>query len=207
MYSYGSRSNSQACQDLFVLEMLKGKRNGTFLEIGANSATENSNSVVLETDFDWRGLLVEYDRSFEREYRQLRKSPYIIADARSVDYKDRLKDFPANIDYLQIDLEAENRSTLDVLEKLDREVFPEYKFATVTFEHDIYRGDFFDTRKISREIFSRNGYRLLFPDVSFRGNSFEDWYVHGDLVDYSTDTKADLPKDCVEIIKFIQGKV
>jgi hypothetical protein len=90
------------------------------------------------------------------------------------------------LDYLQIDLDADNRSTLDVLELLDKTVFDKYKFATVTFETDIYRGDFFNTRALSREIFKRRGYELIFPDVRvfWEGDykPFEDWYIHPELV-------------------------
>jgi FkbM family methyltransferase len=92
-----------------------------------------------------------------------------------------------NIDYLQIDLEVNNKSTLDVLNVFDSSIFDKYKFATVTFEHDIYTGDWFNTRNISREIFKKNGYILVFPDVIvYHGNGygpFEDWYVHPELVD------------------------
>ena len=90
---------------------------------------------------------------------------------------------PLSIDYLQIDLEANNGSTLKTLEKLDNEILDTYKFATVTFEHDIYTGDHFNTRSVSREIFERRGYVRVFSDVSNGGNAFEDWYVHPELVD------------------------
>ena len=62
-------------------------------------------------------------------------------------------------------------------------IFQEYKFATVTFEHDIYTGDNYNTRLLSREIFLNRGYVLVFPDVRSCQNAFEDWYVHPDLVD------------------------
>ena len=88
----------------------------------------------------------------------------------------------------------ENRSTLDVLEKLNKTVFDKYKFATVTFEHDMYAAyyDFFltryyiDTKNRSKEIFQKRGYILLFEDVMFDdkyNRKFEDWYVHPELVD------------------------
>ncbi len=60
-----------------------------------------------------------------------------------------LMDAPKNIDYLQIDLEVCNRSTLTTLELLDNTIFNEYKFATVTFEHYIYASDRFNTRLAS----------------------------------------------------------
>jgi hypothetical protein len=181
---------SQACQDTFVESALKQKRDGFFVEIGSNHPITHNNTYLLESVYGWKGLMVEYDSSFAPLYRAHRpRSLHQINDARSVDYK-RILDvnlFPKNIDYLQVDLDVNNRSTLDTLLLLNSTVFPEYTFATVTFEHDIYSGNFFDTRRISREIFARRGYELVFPDVSvyWQGGykPFEDWYVHPTLVD------------------------
>ena len=91
---------------------------------------------------------------------------------------------PLSLDYLQIDLEVHNGSTIQTLQKLDNEIFDIYKFATVTFEHDIYGTNFDDTRLKSREIFKKRGYVCVFEDINNQGiNPFEDWYVHPDLVD------------------------
>ena len=181
---------SQALQDLFAIRVLKNKTNGTFVEIGSNHPITGNNTYLMESKFNWKGLLIEYDRSFEQLYKDLRpNSIYRIGDARLVDYRGILDEnqFPSNIDYLQIDLDVDNKSTLDTLLLMDNTCFDKYKFATITFEHDIYRGNFFDTREISREIFKKRGYELVFPDVAvfFEGRHcpFEDWYVHPDLVD------------------------
>ena len=87
------------------------------------------------------------------------------------------------MDYLQIDLEANNGSTIRTLEKLDLEVLDNYKFATVTFEHDIYHTNYGNTRSKSRDIFAKRGYVCVFQDVHNDGMPYEDWYVHPDLVD------------------------
>ena len=89
------------------------------------------------------------------------------------------------MDYLQIDLEAWNGSTINTLKLLDETIFDEYKFAVVTFEHDIYRGDHFDTRNTSREIFKKRGYICVFEDICNGENPYEDWYIYPDLVDMS----------------------
>ena len=135
-----------------------------------------------------------------------KRSLYVIRDARNVDYLKIFEtyNFPKNIDYLQIDLEVDNKSTLELLFLLDKTLFNEYKFATVTFEHDIYRGDFFNTREISRNIFESRGYVLVFPDVKVINNGyepFEDWYVHPDLVDmeYVNKIKTTESLNCDEI--------
>ena len=46
------RNYSQAYQDMFVLTMLNGKRNGTYLEIGAMDAKFINNTFLLETMFE-----------------------------------------------------------------------------------------------------------------------------------------------------------
>ncbi|MFY7728502.1 MAG: hypothetical protein ACOVRN_03185 [Flavobacterium sp.] len=181
---------SQAHQDAFVLNVNGYKRNGTFVEIGSNHPIEHNNSYILESSYNWSGLLVEYDKSFGPMYDLHRpRSLYCLQDARTVPYREILdtRGFPNNIGYLQIDLDVNNKSTLDTLILLNDTVFDKYKFASVTFEHDIYTGDYFDTQRISRKIFSDRGYVLVFPDVSVMWEGsykpFEDWYVHPDLVD------------------------
>jgi hypothetical protein len=186
-------SFSQTHQDLFALYMNRKKTNGTFLEIGANHPISNNNTYLLESNYQWKGLMIEYDPYFEPLYKLDRPlSFYQIQDATKVDYKGLLEkhSFPTHIDYLQIDLDVDNKSTLDTLVLLDNTVFDHYTFATVTFEHDIYRGDYFHTRNLSREIFKKRGYELVFPDVLVYWEGgykpFEDWYAHPDLIDIRT---------------------
>jgi hypothetical protein len=185
MHSY-----SQAAQDLFVEAVTNGKENGYFLEIGANHPEIHNNTYLLEKKYNWKGLMVEYDKSFEPLYKKYRpNSFYVLDDARVVNYRLLLDtyNFPENIDYLQIDLDVNNKSTLDTLLLLNNTVFDKYKFATITFEHDIYTGNYFDTQTISRKILMDRGYVLVFPNVSvlWEGSykPFEDWYVHPELVD------------------------
>ena len=156
------QTSSQAFQDVFVYTMTNRKRNGTFLEIGANHPITTNNTYVLESNLKWRGIMIEYDAQFRNLYTDLRPlSTFVINDATKIDYLQLLEqgNFPKEMDYLQIDLDVDNRSTLTTLELLDKTVFDHYKFATLTFEHDIYRGDFFETRKISRDILQSRGYK------------------------------------------------
>ncbi len=177
--------NGQVLQDKFVVSVLKNKQNGYFLEIGSNHPKLINNTYILEKELNWKGIMVEYDQSWIPLYKLERpNSSYIINDATQINYNDILKqnNAPKNIDYLQVDLEVCNRSTLTTLELLNNTIFNEYKFATVTFEHDIYDGDKFNTRLASREIFSNRGYILVFPDVRNGQHAFEDWYIHPNLV-------------------------
>jgi hypothetical protein len=186
MINYILNYNSQVGQDKFVLSILKNKKNGYFIEIGSNDPKLINNTFILEKDFDWFGIMVEYDGKWLQSYKDTRpNSIHVIADATKIDYKTLFVNnkVPHNIDYLQIDLDVCNRSTLDTLELFNNTIFDNYKFATITFEHDIYSGDHFNTRQTSRNIFLKRGYILVFPDVKNGSNAFEDWYVHPDLVD------------------------
>jgi hypothetical protein len=182
-----NKSNSQAGQDCFVLSCLKHKTNGVFLEIGANDPISwSNNTYVLEKDYNWTGLMIEYESRFEHLYKIHRSnSKYLIQDATTIIFSSVLDTlhFPKIIDYLQIDLDVNNQSTIQTLKNINTQLMDQYKFATVTFEHDIYTGDFFNTRIRSREIFANRGYIRVFSDVKYLGQAFEDWYVHPDLVD------------------------
>jgi hypothetical protein len=197
--------NGQIAQDLYVLKCTNYKHNGTFLEIGSNDPIKINNTYLLERDYGWKGIMVEYNNAFLELYQKYRPgSQYIISDATTIDYKLEFENFniPTDIDYLQIDLEVSNNSTLSTLQVLDKVIMDNYKFATVTFEHDIYAGNYFNTRSESRKIFNRRGYILVFPDVMNNGNQFEDWYVHPDLVDmnYINTIKSNISMEYTQIV-------
>jgi len=176
----------QANQDKFVLNILKEKKNGYFLEIGSNHPIHINNTYLLEKKYDWKGIMVEYESSYLPLYKEHRQnSIHIINNATKIDYKNvfETNNMPFSFDYLQIDLEVNNGSTLKTLQKLDAEIFDTYKFATVTFEHDIYHTNFDNTRLKSRDIFKNRGYVCVFEDINNDGLPYEDWYVHPDLVD------------------------
>ena len=179
----------QANQTKFVLNVLREKRNGTFLEIGSNHPIIINNTYLLEKQYDWKGIMVEYEPSYLPLYKEHRpNSIHLINDATMIDYKHAFEtsNMPLSVDYLQIDLEANNGSTINTLKKLDKELFDTYRFATVTFEHDIYHTNFDNTRLTSRDIFSKRGYVRVFDDVNNDDCPYEDWYVHPDLVDMNS---------------------
>ena len=79
---------SQAAQDLFVEAVMKGKRDGYFLEIGSNHPKIHNNTYLLEKKYNWRGAMVEYDKSFAPLYKMHRpNSAYILDDARVINYR------------------------------------------------------------------------------------------------------------------------
>ena len=179
----------QAAQDAFVLWVLKGKRNGYFLEIGSNDPILINNTYLLESEYNWKGIMVEYMSNYLHKYLEHRPTAiHIMEDATQVDYNEVLEQLAPPekvVDYLQIDLEVINESTIKALYQVEKTMLEGYKYAVVTFEHDIYASSVYDTRPRSREIFERHGYVRVFSDVKNANNPYEDWYVHPDLVDMS----------------------
>jgi hypothetical protein len=179
--------HGQALQDKFVLNVLKNKKNGTFIELGSHEPIRINNTYVLEAEYGWKGIMIDYFNHFLPGYKKHRpESVHVISDATTLDYT-RLMDeteMPENIDYLSFDLDGD--ATIKTLRKLDEEVMDRHKFAVVTYEHDVYAGgNHIAAREESRNIFKRRGYVCVFEDVHDKSPDvvYEDWYVHPDLVD------------------------
>ena len=210
MFIKNTNSYSKEGQDYFALYVNKFKENGTFVEIGSNDAIKDNNSYFLEKKYNWRGLLVEYDPVYMNSYIQHRTSNFIIQDGTTIDYKTvfaGLK-FPNMIDYLQIDLDENNGSTLKALELFDKTIFNNYTFNAITFEHDIYASNSYNTRIKSRDIFKKNGYILVFPDVKHSLNQpFEDWYVHESVgLEFINSIKTDKSLIWMDIMQLLHEK-
>ena len=178
----------QSLQDKFVSKVLKEKRDGFFIEIGSGNPIKNNNTYTLETLYSWKGVMIEYDPSYLDSYILNRpNSIHVIGDATELNYIEMFEsnNVPVNIDYLQIDLDASSGITIKTINLLDNyEIFNKYKFAVITVENDIFRTNMHNTRGLSRDIFAKNGYIRVFSDVTNRKYaSYEDWYVHSDLVD------------------------
>lgn len=180
---------SQAYQDMFVLTMLDGKRNGSFFEIGCGDPTFGSNTKLLE-EWGWSGVSIDSDQAATAKFAGERRSTVITDDATKLDYDDLIdKDY----DYLQIDIDP----ALNSLNVLLRIPFERRRFAVITFEHDDYCSPKIKER--SRRYLLSHGYVLVVGDIApDRYNSFEDWWVHPDLVDPKIVAKM---RDSVEGVK------
>ena len=60
-------SKSQIGQDVFALVALDFKRQGFFVEFGATNGIDLSNSLLLERDFEWKGILAEPGKGWHSE--------------------------------------------------------------------------------------------------------------------------------------------
>jgi FkbM family methyltransferase len=68
------RSRSQLFQDLFVVFFTQGKRNAFFVEFGATNGIDLSNTLVLERDFRWNGILAEPARGWHSALKSNRRA-------------------------------------------------------------------------------------------------------------------------------------
>ena len=66
------KSPSQFYQDIFCLLLNRGKRNGFFVEFGACDGLLISNTLILEREFGWRGILSEPSRAWRSEIQKNR---------------------------------------------------------------------------------------------------------------------------------------
>lgn len=195
------RSFSQAYQDVFIFEMLEGKRGGVYVEIGANSPIGNSNTFCLEKYYDWTGVSFEIDMPMVERFNSMRRNKCIGTDATTFDYSGYLERnfFPRQIDYLQLDIEPAN-NTYAALTKLPLD---DFRFSVITYEHDNYAyGDEYMHK--SRELLRSHGYKLIVPNVSFGGMDFEDWWIDPSVVPercYAKYVTKD-PVNCEDVFRF-----
>lgn len=165
---------SQSYQDIFVLTMLNGKRNGFFFEIGCGDPVFRNNTKLLE-ELGWTGTSIDIDPKLTEKFAAERKAKVITGDATQLDYDSLVY---TDYDYLQIDTEPALVS-LSVLLKIP---FEKHRFAVITFEHDAYHSS--DIRDRSRQYLRSHGYILVAGDIAYnRYDSYEDWWVHPALVD------------------------
>lgn len=67
-------SVSQIGQDMWVLFVSKGKRDGYFVDIGACHPQKINNTYLLETKYGWNGILVEPNPALAKEILSTRAS-------------------------------------------------------------------------------------------------------------------------------------
>ena len=173
---------SQIYQDMFVLSMNNGKKNGTYFEVGSAHYSINNNTFLLETQFDWQGISIDINQQSIMSFNNNRKNVGICADATSIDYIQLFSEHykSTNIDYLQLDCDPPN-ITFDVLEKIP---FDTYKFGVITYEHDFYDDATGSYREKSRSFLKSKGYKLICGNISPLKDKypFEDWWIHPDII-------------------------
>lgn len=174
-----STNHSQSFQDMFVLAATQGRQGGTYLEIGSAEPFKGNNTALLETEFGWRGLSIDFDRNKVEQFMEQRKNWVLCVDATKVDYAKVLDSFglPTDIDYLQVDCDPPD-VTYEILKMIP---WATHRFAVITFEHDFYHNN--TIKQLSRDFLYSKGYVLVASDIAYNQvHSYEDWWVHPDLV-------------------------
>ena len=170
---------SQSMQDIFVMSMLDGKRNGVYVEIGADQPRVISNTYLLEKDFDWSGISFELDADKVAFFNTIRKNKCLCEDATLYDYKSLFQksNYPKQIDYLQLDIDPAE-GTLRALKALPLD---DYRFSVITYETDVYSSGA-DIQDEQIEILESHGYQLVAKNVKCEGNPYEDWWIDPAIV-------------------------
>jgi len=196
------KNHSQAFQDMFILAALNGKKNGLYLEIGAQEPFYQNNTALLETNYDWNGISIEIREDLCRMFAEQRKNTILCKDATTINYENLLDEFNQGtvFDFLQVDCEP-SKTTFEILLSIP---FNKYKFAIITYEHDHYVDMTNSYREKSRKYLEMMGYELLVSNVSPNENSpFEDWWVHPDLIPEEVKNKMRSIQEVTDIRKYM----
>jgi hypothetical protein len=164
--------------------MLDGKKNGTYLEIGAADPFHGNNTALLEKNYNWTGVSLEILPHEVEKFKVQRTNKIVLTDATKVDYDVFIEENfdTTDIDYLQVDYEPPS-VTLDILKMIPLD---KYRFAVITFEHDYYADVTRSYRELSREYLQSKGYQLIVSDIAPNNiSNYEDWWVHPALVSES----------------------
>lgn len=173
-------NHSQCFQDIFVLMMLNGKLNGTYVEIGSGDPFYGNNTALLELNYCWNGISIDINKQSIDSFKASRKNTAICDDATKINYRSLFSELKLDkeIDYLQIDCDPSTTS-YNILQKIP---FNHYKFAVITFEHDAYINDE-SVKYASRKLLSSYGYKMIVGDIApDRYSNFEDWWAHPSLI-------------------------
>ena len=167
-------------QDMFVLSMHDGKKNGFYVEIGADLPRIINNSYLLETEYGWKGVSFEYDKDKVNFFNTIRNNKCVCTDATTFDYKSYFEEnnYPKQIDYLQLDIDPPS-GTFAALKQLPLD---DYRFSVITYETDLYSAGA-DIQDEEIKIFESYGYELVVRNVCNEGNPFEDWWVDPNIID------------------------
>lgn len=167
-------------QEEFIINILDGKKEGYYVELGAFHSSKGSNTYMLEKQYDWKGVSFEIIDEWRKEFQENRSNP-CMGDALDFNYISYFEEnnFPKQIDYLQVDIDGgydpDGRPVGNpyfTLHGLLAVPLNQYRFTVITFEHDanMYWRNI-AMRDVQREILDSLGYSLVVR------SEHEDWWV------------------------------
>lgn len=170
-------------QSLFV-KLLLPYIKGYYVDIGSGNGENEpcmSNTAYLEEQ-GWTGLLLDYNETYIKESSTMFRlnSISVCLDATKTDYKKLFDHFkvPKVIDYLTIDVDANNASTIDILKMFP---FNDYDFKILTVETDLYNPWGPKQKSDLVEYMKDKKYKCIVENVGLSTNKnkpIEDWYIN-----------------------------
>jgi len=159
-------------QDFIIDKLLSEKTDGTFVDIGANHYCNNNNSYFFERERNFHGIGIELDPKYTEGWNN-RKTPFIIADATTIDYQELFTKYnlPNTIDFLSIDTDPPQIS----LQCLQKVLQSNYQFNVIDFEVD----NIPEIIQTSKELLTAKRY-ILVKEIHIHGgrHHLDDFYVH-----------------------------
>ena len=176
------RNYSRHYQDMFVLSVLNGKTNGTFIEIGSGDPYKFNNTALLEDTFDWTGISIDNNERFCYQHSRKRKSQILNADVVHLDFDMffKMNCVERHTDFLRINAEG---ATVAALQKIP---FDKHEFFVVQIQHNAcWWGN--EIKDFTRDWLQKIGYVLAVPDVAVNEkDNYEDWWLHPQIADRKT---------------------
>ena len=172
---------SEAGQDIFALNLI-GK-NGTYLEVGGFKPKLDSNTYILETQNNWRGITIEFKKELQSLWSSCkeRKNRIYFDDALKFNYKTALEEnnLPLHLNYLSCDIDPRDK-TFEALKKILKEGL---SFDFISFEHDDYTSDE-SYHKLVSEYLIPKGYKIAVNNIypkNKKNKIFETWFVNSKI--------------------------
>lgn len=172
---------SEAGQDIFALNLI-GK-NGTYLEVGGFKPKLDSNTYILETQNNWRGITIEFKKELQSLWSSCkeRKNRIYFEDALKFNYKTALEEnnLPLHLNYLSCDIDPRDK-TFEALKKILKEGL---SFDFISFEHDDYTSEE-SYHKLASEYLIPKGYKIAVNNIypkNKKNKIFETWFVNSKI--------------------------
>tara|TARA_X000000368_G_scaffold6930_1_gene5341 strand:+ start:1023 stop:1634 length:612 start_codon:yes stop_codon:yes gene_type:complete len=172
---------SEAGQDIFALNLI-GK-NGTYLEVGGFKPKLDSNTYILETQNNWRGITIEFKKELQSLWSSCkeRENRIYFEDALKFDYKTALEEnnLPLHLNYLSCDIDPRDK-TFEALKKILKEGL---SFDFISFEHDDYTSNE-SYHKLASEYLIPKGYKIAVNNIypkNKKNKIFETWFVNSKI--------------------------
>ena len=178
---------SHAGQDIFAKNLIGN--NGTYLEVGAYLPVKNSNTYLLESKYNWRGISIEMDINHKDAWlnNKERKNKIYFEDALSFKYKERLieNNLPLHINYLSCDIDP----TFNTYNALKMIINEGISFDFISFEHDEYlrkncTNDNNDYHALAINFLKKNNYKIGIDNVYPKNKPeklFETWFINNSI--------------------------